>query len=431
MDLKVDVGGLTLKNPFIAGGGPLAGTVDHIRRCVDSGLGGVVTKTASTVWYLQRYPRPHYLLLDYKKDASDPFFVPESYFWMHREHNSSYPPMQFAKIIAEAAPYAKEKNCAIIGNFSARFPDEWVEIATAYEAAGCSALELNFCCPFPPEGLAKSPADNHVGIYYSQHPDEAIEVLQKIKAAVKIPVWVKLSPDGSNFVQTAKKFYEAGASGITMFANGKTVRVDIETGEPRLHGATAGTGPGIKGIGMRWTAEVAAACDIAVLGNRGLSTWQDAVEFIMAGADAVEYCSPLMIHGLGYVQKLIDGLSAFMERKGYQSVADFHDMALNRMYSNTDMVEKVKALCAEIDTRLCIGCGRCNEVCCYDAIRFVKKATMRKENCAGCTLCMQLCPANAISMRARENDNEHFRAMYAAHKDLAPPDVFGGADGNA
>ena len=72
-DLSTKLGPLTLKNPFIVGGGPPAGTVEHIRKCVDSGLGAIVTKTASTVWFLQRYPRPLYKLIDYKKDPQHPY----------------------------------------------------------------------------------------------------------------------------------------------------------------------------------------------------------------------------------------------------------------------------------------------------------------------------------------------------------------------
>ena len=67
-DLSVQLGPLRLKNPFVVGGGPPAGTVQHIKNCVDAGLGAIVTKTTSTVWYLQRYPRPLYRLLDYKKE---------------------------------------------------------------------------------------------------------------------------------------------------------------------------------------------------------------------------------------------------------------------------------------------------------------------------------------------------------------------------
>jgi dihydroorotate dehydrogenase/Pyruvate/2-oxoacid:ferredoxin oxidoreductase delta subunit len=419
-DLSVKVGSLTLKNPLIAAGSPLAGTAKHIRDCVDAGFGAVVTKTASTVWYLQRFPRPLYKLLDYPVDAMDPYAVPDSYNWMHREHNSVYPPLQFAKIIAEAAPYAKQHNCAIIGSYSARFVEEWVEIAKAYEKSGCDALEINFCCPFPPEGLAKSPDDSRVGIYYTKHPDEAVKVLKEIRAAVGIPLFVKISPDGSEFEKFAAMLAKAGADGVTMFANNKVLRIDIETGKPIAYGPAPGTGPGVKALSLRWTAEVAAKGELAVLGNRGLSTWKDAIEFLMAGASAVQYCTPIMIRGLGYVRVLLDGIESFMARRGYKSVADFQGVAMRQIYSNMDLVEKVKALYAEVDYSKCMGCGRCKQVCWYDAIKVAKKAIIEKDHCAGCTLCSQVCPAHAIKINERDNDADHFRAIASAHPDLVP-----------
>lgn len=419
-DMSVKVGALTLKNPIVAAGSPLAGTVEHIKNCVDAGFGAVVTKTASTVWYLQRFPRPLYKLLDYPVDAMDPYAVPETYGWMHREHNSVYPPMQFAKIIKAAAPYAKEHNCAIIGSYSARFVEEWIEIAQAYEAAGCDALEINFCCPFPPEGLAKCPDDTRVGIYYTKHPEEGAKILKEIRKSVKIPLIVKLSPDGSEFEKLVTMFADAGADAVTMFANNKVLRVDIETGKPVVYGPAPGTGPGVKPLALRWTADIAAHGKVAVLGNRGLSDWKDAIEFLMAGASAVQYCTPIMIRGLGYVQVLLDGIALFMKRRGYASISEFQGVAMRQIYTNTDLVEKVKALYAEVDYSKCTGCGRCKEVCWYDAIKVAKKAVIRKDHCAGCTLCSQVCPVRAIGIKERDNDLEHFRAIASAHPELAP-----------
>lgn len=423
-DLSVKLGPLTLKNPFIAAGGPLAGTVDHIKKCVDAGFGAIVTKTASTVWYLQRYPRPLYCLIDYKKDRSNPYYVPDDYFWMHREHNSVYRPMEFAKIISQASPYAKEHNCAIIGSYSARNIEEWETIALAYEQAGCDALELNFCCPFPPEGLAKSPEDTMVGIYYTKNPQEGVKIIEKLRKTVKIPLFVKMSPDGMNFDKLAKLFEQAGAAGVTMFANNKVLRVDIETGKPIAYGPAPGTGPGLKAQSIRWVAEVAAECDLAVMGNRGASTWQDAVEFLMAGASAVQYCTPVMIRGLKYVKEMLNGLEGFMERKNYKSIADFQGMALRQIYTNQDLVDKVKPLYAQVNPKKCIGCKRCLEVCWYDALVVARIAAVKKQKCAGCSLCSQVCPVDAIEMHERDNDLEHFQAMASAHPELAPEGFF-------
>lgn len=423
-DLTTKLGPLTLKNPLVAGGGPPAGTVQHIKNCVDSGLGAIVTKTASTVWYLQRYPRPYYRLLDYKKDPQHPYDDPKDYFWMHREHNSCYEPIPFAEIIREAAPYCKDHDCKLIGSFSCKTLAEWEQIAKLYTEAGCDALELNFCCPFPPEGLSKSEQDNHVGIYYTMHPEAAVEVVEHLKKIIPIPLFVKMNPDGSNFVGVAKMLSDAGAAGVTMFANNKTMRVNIETGKPEIYGPGPGTGTGMKPISMRWVAEVATNVQCAVMAGRGAVDWSDCIEFMMAGADAVQYCSPLMIRGLRCVPEMLREINAFLDRKGYKRIEDVKHIARKQIYSNQDLVDKVKPLYASVDYTKCIGCGRCQHSCFYDAISFSRKAVIRKKNCAGCTLCSQVCPVNAIYMTEREDDRSHFQALASAHPHLAPEGFF-------
>ena len=424
MDLSTQIGPLQVKNPIVTGAGPMTGTVEHIKACADAGFGVVITKTTSTPWHLQRYPRPLYTLLDYKKNPQKPYEVPDNFTWIHREHNSVFNPYRFVKIIEESAKYVRQKGAKLIGSFSARGP-EWDRIAEIYAGAGCDALELNFCCPFPPEGLSDDPEYAKIGIYYTRNPEEGAEILQRIKKKVDIPIFAKVSPDGSNFAELAEVYERAGADGITMFANNKILRVDIETGKPVNFGPAPGTGPWAKSLAMRWVAEVKARTEFGVMGGRGAATWQDGVEFLMAGADGVQYCTPVMLRGLGYVDEMLEGLKTYMLRKKYSSISDFADKALSQIYSNKDLVDKVKPLFAEIDSAQCVGCGRCEKVCWYDVIKMSRKAIFKQERCAGCSLCSQVCPVNAITMHGRDNDRDHFRAMASAHPELLPEeDIF-------
>ncbi len=422
-DLSVNVGSLVLKNPIVIGGGPISGTVDHIKHCVDAGAGAIVTKTTNRVVYLQRYPRPMYQLLDFNRSLQDPYFVPDRYTWLHREHNSVFPPENFVKIVAAASPYARQHGVPLIGNYTARSVEEWTEIAALYANAGADALELNFCCPFPPDGVAKTKADTEIGIFYTMNPERALEVVRAIKKVVSIPTFAKISPDGANFVRMARLMKEAGADGVTMFANNKFLRIDIESGLPVLYGPSPATGAGVMGDTMRWVSEVAQGCDIPIMSGRGANNWRDAVEFLMAGASAVQFVQAVMVRGLGHIKEMTDGLEAYMGRRGYKSVADFQGVALKRIYSNLDMVEKVKARMAVFDLKKCVGCRRCVDVCWYDAIGFARKALPHKANCSGCGLCAQVCPANVITMADRDNDLDHFRALASAHRDLAPADI--------
>jgi len=141
----------------------------------------------------------------------------------------------------------------------------------------------------------------------------------------------------------------------------------------------------------------------------------------MAGASAVEMCAPIILHGLGYVKDLLQGVEEFMKRKGYEGIEDIRGKALNHILSTQQIIEDTKALYSEIDLKKCIGCHRCVEVCAYDAIQALpKKARIIKERCVGCTLCTQVCPEAAIDTRERESDLDHFRALAWEHKELVP-----------
>lgn len=426
LDLSVKLGKtLTLKNPLVAGAGPTTGTVQHIENCVDAGFGAVVTKTASVPWHMQRFPRPLYTLVDYKKNPQDPYYVPEDYTWMHRDHNSVYPLDKFPAIIKVVAPYCREHGTVLIGSIAGRSMEEWETAVKAYAEAGADALELNFCCPFPPEGLVKKPEDAHMGIYFTYNHQAAAEVVRHVKKVVDIPIFCKLSPDGSNFVEIAQELEKAGADGVTMFANNNILRIDVETGKPINYGPCAGSGPWALGHSLRWCAMVAKGTnDLAVMGGRGATDWRGAVEFLLGGSNAIQLSHSIMIRGLGYVKEILAGIETYMKRHGYETIADFQGKSLNEIYTNQEMMDKVKALYAKVNYDKCIGCGRCSQVCFYDAMKFYKKAVVKAENCAGCTLCKNVCPVNAIDMIERDNDIDYLRALSSAHPELAPDGVW-------
>lgn len=420
-DLSVNIGSLKLKNPLVTGAGPLAGTAEHIRNCVDAGFGAVCTKTTSYSYFLQRYPRPLYTLKDYAKLNDDPYYIPRDYTWLHREHNSFIPPDKFVHIIKEVADYCHDQNCVLIGTFAGRGLDEWERTVTAYAEAGCDAMELNFCCPFPPTELVKDADDAFMGIEYTKHPEKGAEVIRRMKELVDIPLFPKLSPQGGEFVGVAEIFEQAGADGLSFFANEKFLRIDIETGKPINYGPCAGTTPAIKAHTMRWISDISMATNLPIIGGRGATRWDDIIEFMMAGAAAVEMCSPIMLQGLGAVKEHLRNVEKFMKRKRIDNLEGIRGKALKHVLSPQQMIDDVKALYAEVDLIKCIGCHRCTEVCVYGAIQALpQKARVIKEKCAGCTLCTQICPVSAIEAKERDNDEDHFKALAWEHKELFP-----------
>jgi dihydroorotate dehydrogenase/NAD-dependent dihydropyrimidine dehydrogenase PreA subunit len=421
VQLTTKIGRLKLKNPIILGAGPLSGTASHIRKCVDAGFGAICAKTSTLSYYLQRYPRPLYTLKDYTKKADQPYYVPNDYMWMHREHNSVFPADKFVRIVKEASPYCKDHGTVLIGSFAGRGIDEWQRIVEAYAAAGADAMELNFCCPFPPKGLEEDERNACLGIYFSQHPEEGAAVIRKLKETVDIPLFPKLGPEATNFVEMVNIFKQAGADGVSLFANNSTLRIDIETGRPVNYGPCATTSNHLKSITMKWVSEIAQKVDLPILSGRGAMRWEDIIEYLMSGATGVEMCSAVIVRGLRYVKEVLSGVEAFMDRRGYKSVDDLRGLALKHILSSRQIIDETKALRAVINLKKCIGCRRCLDVCMYDAIQALpKKARIVDDKCAGCTLCTQVCPVSAIDVEERDNDRDHFRALAWEHKDLLP-----------
>ena len=426
VDLSVQLGKLKLKNPVIAGAGPVTGTAQHIKNCADAGFGAVCTKTSSYFEGIQRYPRPLYYLVDYKRNPNNPYYVPEDFTWMHREHQSIFPPDSFAKIIKEAADYCHQRDCAIIGNIAGRSYAEWERMATDYAEAGCDALELNFCCPMVADmkDMARTPEEARIGIAFTQDPAAGQEVIRRLKKVVDLPLFPKLSPEGTNFVGIAKSFEDAGADGITLFANNTILKVDIETARPITYGYTAATCSAFRSLTLDQIGKIAQNTKLAIMGGRGATKWQDVVESMMGGASALQFVAIIMVRGLGYTRQLLEGVEAYMERRGYKSAQDFQGAALPHILTTKQIKEQTKALYCEVVYDDCVGCKRCVEVCWYDAIRpLPKKVTITKPNCVGCTLCSQVCPTNAIVTRERESELDHLRAFVSAHPDLAPDDL--------
>jgi dihydroorotate dehydrogenase/NAD-dependent dihydropyrimidine dehydrogenase PreA subunit len=350
---------------------------------------------------------------------------------MHLDHNSQYPPIKFVEIVRRAAPYCKEKNCTLIPSYAGASVDQWVSLAKAYAEAGADALELNFCCPYPKDlvQIAKSREEAMIGQAFAEDPNAAAEVIRQVKKVVPgLPIFLKMPPTvRSKIVNLAQAYEQTGAEGISVYANSKVLRIDIETGEPYGYGCAIGTSPGFKMEVLYDVASIAKATRLKIMGGRGGRNWRDAVEFLMAGAAGIQYSVAIMFYGLGYVSEMVRGLEKYMERRGFTHVSDFQGIALKSMAEPAQLKQKMKPLFGKVIGPKCIGCGRCQEVCSYDAIRLHLKGVhgasqIIRERCVGCTLCGQVCPRDAIEYQERE-DAEYVRALFSGHPDLAPEDV--------
>jgi dihydroorotate dehydrogenase (NAD+) catalytic subunit len=172
-------------------------------------------------------------------------------------------------------------------------------------------LELNVSCPHAEK----------TGAEIGQDPKLVREVVKAVKRSVQKPIFVKLTPNVAHIAEVAKAAEKAGASAITAINTVKAMAIDIETAQPILGNKVGGlSGPAIKPIAIRCVYEVYKAVKIPVIGCGGIETWQDAVEFMQAGASAVQIGTAIATQGLTIFSQITEGMAAFLEEKGFGSV---------------------------------------------------------------------------------------------------------------
>jgi len=191
--------------------------------------------------------------------------------------------------------------------------EEFAEVSSLAAKAGADALELNVSCPHVKE----------TGSEIGQSPSLVAEVVEKVKAAVKKPVLLKLTPNVVDVAEVAKAGVEAGADAITAINTLRAMKIDVETTQPILSNKMGGlSGPAIKPVAVRCVYEIYEAVDAPVIGCGGITTWRDAVEFMLAGASAVQIGTAIAWKGLGVFKSVTGGIDSYLRRKGFGSVKD-------------------------------------------------------------------------------------------------------------
>lgn len=212
-----------------------------------------------------------------------------------------------------------------IANLSGSTLESYVEGAKLLDKTQVPVIELNISCPNVSAG----------GAAFGMSCTTAGEITRAIRAVTKKPLIVKLTPQASDVVGVALACIEAGADGISLCNSFQGVAIDIEKGRPVFDKVKAGFGgPAVRPIAVRLVYEVCSAIkqlpkekQVPVVGIGGVSTWEDAVEFIMAGATAVQVGTNTFANPNTMVE-IVDGLKSFMARKGFKTIEDFRGCAL-------------------------------------------------------------------------------------------------------
>jgi dihydropyrimidine dehydrogenase (NAD+) subunit PreA len=282
--------------------------------------------------------------------------------------------------------------------------DAWKKILPQVEDTGCDGIELNFGCP---HGMS----ERNMGAAVGQVPEYVEMVAAWCKQYSRLPVIVKLTPNITDILKPARAALAGGADAVSLIntiTSITNVDLDLMAPEPVVDGqGTHGgyCGPAVKPIALRMVADIARDPEmrgLPISGIGGISTWRDAAEFIALGAGNVQVCTAAMHHGFRIVEDMIDGLSNWMDSKGYRTIEDVRGRAVKNYVHWSDLNLNFRTI-AQIDQDLCIKCGLCHIACedtSHQSIAALRVDGKRRyevieEECVGCNLCAHVCPVDA------------------------------------
>lgn len=214
--------------------------------------------------------------------------------------------------IAHELPYLMGKNTVIIANMAGSTADGYREVAEKLDRTDVPMIEVNISCPNVKAG----------GAAFGVSCEGAAQITKIVRAATKKPIMIKLSPNVTNIAEIAKAVEAEGADAVSLINTLLGMRIDIRTKRPILHNNVGGlSGSAVFPVAVRMVWQVANAVKIPVCGMGGISTWEDAVEMMMAGASTVQVGAALFNDPLAAV-KIIDGLEKYVEDNHLNSIND-------------------------------------------------------------------------------------------------------------
>jgi len=414
-NLNINFAGIRSPNPFWLASAPPSNSGAQIHRAFEAGWGGAVWKTIGppVLNVSNRYGAWHHggqrmlginnveLISDRPLEVNLREMAEVKRAWPDRA------------VIASAMVESK--------------PQAWHDIVRRIEDTGADGLELNYGCP---HGMSERGMGSAVG----QDPEYCREITSWVMNAARIPVIVKLTPNITNIVLPARAAIAGGANALSLINTINSIAaVDLDTFEltPSIggkggHGGYAG--PAVKPIALNMLAALGGeGVTLPISGMGGITTWKDAAEFLLLGAGSLQVCTAVMHYGYRIVEDLCDGLSNWMDAKGFVTVADVVGKSLSRVSDFKDFDLSFRVV-ARIDTGKCIKCNLCYVACndtahqCIDLVNAAGQVVppfaydvrsngkdestatrpqtrVREDDCVGCRLCYNVCPVdNCIEM---------------------------------
>jgi len=294
-DLSIDLGFLKLKNPVIAASGTFGYGLELAPYVDLNQLGGIVTKG------LYFNPRP----------GNPPPRLAEASTGLINA--IGLPGIGVERFSEEILPQLKKFDTAVIVNVCGESEEEYLSVVDFLcQKEGISAFELNISCPNVKKG----------GLCPALDPKTTFSVVSSVKKKSSLPIITKLSPNVTNIEEIALSAQEAGSDGISLVNTFLAMAVDVETKKPKLDNIFGGlSGPAIKPIALRMVYQVASRVKIPVIGLGGISSGNDALEFMIAGAKAVEVGTANLVDPEATL-KIIQELKEYCQKKGIEKIEE-------------------------------------------------------------------------------------------------------------
>jgi dihydroorotate dehydrogenase (fumarate) len=304
IDLSTDYMGLRLRNPLVASPSPLSYTVEGVRALADGGVGAVVLYSLfeEQVRELQAHVAE---LVDGPAEsfAEALDYVPE----VAKEDVGSG---RYLRLLEQAAASVE---VPVIASLNGTTPAGWTEYARDMQEAGAAGIELNISyLPADPETSGREVEQRH------------LEVLERVKQTVSVPVAVKLSPYFSSIGEMALSFDRAGADALVLF--NRFLQPEIEPEELAILPHVTLSHPDEGRLPRTWIALLRGRVRASLAATSGVETAADVARYLLAGADVVMTTSALLRHGARYAADLLNGLETWMERKGFGTLHELRGM---------------------------------------------------------------------------------------------------------
>ena len=336
--MPVTIAGLTFKNPFYVASGPTTKSLKQLIRIQETGWAAASIKLIiAPTPYINRKPR--YGL-----------FANQTALAFTTEKRLTYE--EGLKLIEDGKKHCKE--LLLFANITYAGDEGiagWVEMSKAYESAGSDVIELNMCCPNMSYNLQLTTGDSEAsakktGASLGQLAGAVAEIVAAVKKEVKVPVFVKLTPEGGQIANVAKALFAAGADAVGGTANRMGIAaIDLEAPTRSTYhfqdeiSMSCHSGPWIAPLALRDTYEIRKVCgpETRMMAAGGVTDWQDAVRMIMCGADLVGVCTATLTQGYDIARPMLDGVKRYMDSHGYSDPRQMRDLIVSEVKTATEV----------------------------------------------------------------------------------------------